>query len=187
MRITDINGNQRECVAAYPDRDYPGYIKVEYKNPRRSYNEWYPIGDFMDKNPGFSFKDERLPHEAPPEVSSFPSSSTKSTLTDKTQHWQTNEYAGFRLWISRGQGEGQVRNIRSNTKDTVVIDTAWETKPNKFSQYILSHNIHEEMPAQGNTNYAEIQYKYEQEAKKMKKERKKAQKLISIAIPPPKN
>src|SRR3989344_8273048 len=47
MNIIDINGNERKCAKAYPDPTYPGFIKVEFVTPRRSYSEWYPINDFL--------------------------------------------------------------------------------------------------------------------------------------------
>ncbi len=179
MVITDINGKERECVKAYPDKDYPGYIKVEFKNERRSYNEWYPVDEFLAKNPEFSDSTKEIKHEAP-EIAGVVTSATDITLTDKTQNWAKNTYAGFPVWISRGKGESQVRNVVSNTKDTLVIDRAWKTKLNKFSQYVLSRNIHEQMPVTGNTSHQEVQHEYELKAKKMDQDRKKAQKLIEI-------
>lgn len=179
MIITDINGKERECVKAYPDKDYPGFIKVEYKNERRSYNEWYPVDEFLAKNPDFVTSGKEIKHEAP-EITGVVTSSTDTTLTDKTQNWAENTYAGFPVWISRGKGEGQVRNVVSNTKDTLVIDKGWDTKLNKFSEYVLSRNIHEQMPATGNISAQEVQHEYELKAKKMDKDRKKAQKLVEI-------
>jgi len=181
MFITDINGNQRKCIKAYPDKDYPGYIKVEYKNERRSYHEWYPIEEFLAKNPDFNNSTTEIKHEAP-EIAGVVTSATVITLTDKTQNWQSNAYAGFPVWISRGSGEGQVRNVLSNTKDTLVIDKAWKTKLNKFSQYVLSRNIHEHMPITGNESSQELQYEYELKAKKINREIKKAQKLVEINL-----
>src|SRR3989344_9606608 len=100
MVITDINGKQRECVKAYPDKDYPGFIKVEYKNERRSYNEWYPVDEFLAKNPDFNDTGEEIKHEAP-EIAGIVTLSTDITLTDKTQNWAKNTYIGFPVWISR--------------------------------------------------------------------------------------
>ena len=177
MFIIDINGNQRKCAKAYPDPSYPGFIKVEYVNPRRSYNEWYPINDFLAKNPNLSDLVKKIKPEAP-EVNGTATSVTKTTLSDRKQKWKKNTYAGFPVWIARGQGEGQVRNVTSNTKDTLVIDKEWETKPNKFSEYVLSRNIHEHMTATGNESAKEMQYKYEKEAKKIERERKKAQSVV---------
>lgn len=179
MVITDINGKQRKCVKAYPDKDYPGYIKVEYKNERRSYNEWYPVNEFLAKNPDFNDPTKEIKHEAP-EITGVVTSATSITLTDKTQNWQSNAYVEFPVWICRGKGEGQVRNVASNTKDTLIIDKQWEDKPNKFSEYVLSRNIHEQMPAAGNISAQAVQHEYELKAKKIDRDRKKAQKLVEI-------
>ncbi|MDP2585483.1 MAG: hypothetical protein Q8P29_01230 [Candidatus Levybacteria bacterium] len=177
MIIIDINGNERKCAKAYPDPSYPGFIKVEYVTPRRSYNEWYPINDFLAKNPNLADLIKEIKPEAP-EINGIATSTTKTSLTDKTQKWKRNAYAGFPVWIARGQGEGQVRTVTSNTKDTLVIDKNWETKPNKFSEYVLSRNIHKHMTATGNQSQKEMQYKYEKVAKKMERERKKAQSIV---------
>lgn len=185
MIITDINGIQRECIKAYLDKDYPGFIKVEYRNERRhrNYNEWYPIDEFLAKNQNFSGSEEIKPEA--PEITGQVSSATNITLTDKTQDWQPNSYAGFPVWIARGKGEGQVRNVLSNTKDTLVIDKAWDIKLNKFSQYVLSRNIHAEMPIMGNVSEEESRHEYELKAKKIerdrKRDRKKIERLIQIS------
>lgn len=179
MVVNDINGKQRECVKAYPDKAYPGFIKVEYKNERRSYNEWYPVDEFLAKNPDFNNSAKEIKHE-PSEVAGIVTSVTDITLTDKTQKWEKNTYTGFPVWISRGKGEGEVRNVLSNTKDTLVIDKEWDTKPNKYSQYVLSRNIHEQMPALGNILSQERQHEYEIKIKKMERDRKRVQKLIEL-------
>lgn len=180
MKIIDLNGKEKECEKAYPDPDWPGYMRVEYKNPRRSYHVWYPIEEFKKNNPNLEglVKDAYIP---PPEITGIVSSSTDITLTDKTQSWVINTYAGFPVWISKGQGEGQVRTVLSNTYDTLVIDKKWDTKLNKFSQYVLSRNIHEQMRATGNISAQEIQHQYKLKAKKINQDRKKTQKLIEAA------
>lgn len=179
MVITDINGKQRECVKAYPDKEYPGFIKVEYKNERRSYSEWYPVDEFLAKNPNFDSPKE-IKHEAP-EITGVVSSATGITLTDKSQSWAENAYAGFPVWIARGKGEGQVRNVISNTKDTLVIDKQWENKPQKFSQYVLSRNIHEQMSSLGNKQPQQVQHQFEIKARQVNRTREKARRLVETA------
>lgn len=51
MQIIDVNGNPRQCVKAYPDPNYPGFMKIEYQTKVRHYSEWYPIGNFITNNP----------------------------------------------------------------------------------------------------------------------------------------
>ena len=172
MLITDINGTKRECAAAYPDKDYPGYIKVEYQTKFRNYTEWYPIEEFKSRNPDLLYLVEGVREEAK-DVTGVASRSTDTTLTDGKQKWEKNIYAGFPLWISRGKGEGQVRTILSNTKNTIVIDKRWEVKPNRFSQYVISRNIKEDVKPAGNILTEEEIHKLELKAKKMDRDRKK--------------
>ena len=32
MKIIDINGVERECVSVALDKDYPGYVKADFKS-----------------------------------------------------------------------------------------------------------------------------------------------------------
>lgn len=140
MFIIDINGSKRECVKAYVDKNYPGYVKVDYKTTR-TYSEWYPIDDFLKKNP--DLKD--LIHATPltHEDLGVVSSSKKLSLSDRTKNWKKDAYIGFPIWISRGKGEGQMRKVVGNTKNTITIDKNWGVLPDKTSQYVLSYNIHD--------------------------------------------
>lgn len=142
MKIIDINGYERDCVKAFPDKDYPGYMRVEFKTEVRSHHVWYPIPDFIKNNPKLANLASGATVAAE-DIVGVVSGSTDKELTDKKQKWQINDYAGFPIWISRGTGEGQVRTVTSNTSNTVVIDLPWDTKPNKTSQYVISRNIHE--------------------------------------------
>ena len=174
MQIIDINGTERECATAYPDKDYPGYVKVEYKTKLRSYSEWYPIADFNSRNPNLLSITNNIRHVAE-DITGVVTSSTSTAFSDKTQSWEKNTYAGFPVWISRGKGESQVRTVLSNTKNTIIIDKPWDIKPNKFSQYVLSRNIHDDKKAQNNILPQEIQHKYKLKAKKMGRDRLKLQ------------
>lgn len=173
MKIIDINGNKRECVNAYPDKDYPGFIKIEFSTKLRSYTEWYPIEEFKIRNPDLEYLVKGVPKEAK-DSAGVVSKSTETTFTDSQQKWEKNIYTGFPMWISRGKGEGQVRTILSNTSSTVVIDKPWETRPNKFSQYVISRNIREDVKPAGNILTEEEIHKFELKAKKMDRDREKA-------------
>lgn len=145
MTIIDVNGNERTCVKAFPDKNYPGYMRIEFKGAIRSHHEWYPIDEFSKNNPKLAY----LTNSAPvvtEEVVGVVSSSTPTSITDKKRSWKENAYKGFPIWISRGLGEGQIRTVISNSHNTIHIDETWETKPNKTSQYVLSHNIHDPQP-----------------------------------------
>ncbi len=145
MKIVDLNGNERDCVKAYLDKDYLGYMRVEFKTAVRSHHEWYPIDEFIKNNP----KLKQLAGGAPrttEETLGIVTASTPTKLTDTKQKWEVNSYIGFPVWISRGLGEGQVRIVVSNTKNTIEVDKKWNILPNKTSQYVLSYNIHNPKP-----------------------------------------
>jgi len=149
MKIIDVNGNERECAEVYPDKDYPGYMRVEFKSAVRSHHEWYPIKDFTKNNPDLVY----LTKDSPILVADtlgIVSSSTYTTIKDTKQKWDDNCYADFPIWISRGKGEGQIRNVESNTRNSIKIDKPWDIMPDKSSQYVISHNIHDPQPF-GNT------------------------------------
>lgn len=152
MQIVDLNGEKRDCVEIAPDPTYPGYIKVKYVSRFRAnhqYYEWYPANEFIKKN-------KKLAHFAKNADLSWHedvgvvSKATKNTLTDKTKNWKNNVFAGYPVWISRGQGEGQLRNILKNTHNTITIDKEWNIIPDKTSQFVISYNIHNPQ-AMGNT------------------------------------
>ena len=145
MKIIDINNSERECEQVLIDPKYPGFVTVEFKsksNPARTHFEWYPIDDFNLKNPELS---NILGNPNPPPKSDLGvvTHSGESYLEDTTKDWQNNIFVGFMVWISRGTGEGQVRLIKSNTKNNLTIDQAWETLPDQKSQYLVSHDIHD--------------------------------------------
>lgn len=145
MNIIDINGNERECIDVKPDKLWPGYMKVKYVsevNAHKVREEWYPKQDFIKNNPSLSEYVKDVKDLWKEDLGSV-SASTEKTLTDKTKKWQLNEFAGYPLWISRGEGEGQTRTILSNDSTTLTIDTIWDVLPNKFSQYVISHNVHD--------------------------------------------
>lgn len=145
MTIIDVNGKERNCTGVSPDKNYPGYMLVTFKGAARSHTEWYPIDEFITNNPTLAQLAKSAPHVTE-EIVGVVSSSTITSLTDKKQNWKKDAYKGFPLWISRGMGEGQIRTVASNTHNTIHLDAAWEVKPNKTSQYVLSHNIHDPQP-----------------------------------------
>lgn len=141
MQIIDVNGNRRECVSIAPDKDFPGYLKVMYKNDRRSHFEWYSIEEFKTKNPKLASIFAKTTTTVIEDLGRV-SKSSKITLTDKTKVWKENIFTGIPIWISRGKGEGQVRMVKLNNKNTITVDAEWEKLPDKTSQYLVSPNIH---------------------------------------------
>lgn len=152
MLIVDINGEERECVSVSPDPKFAGYMKVEFASKNRKgykHSEWYPVSDFIKNNP----KLKKLTTSAAKIVADdlgVVTSATKDSLTDKLKKWNEDEYAEFPIWISRGKGEGQTRKVIKNSKNVISINRPWDQIPDKTSQYVLSHNIHNPQ-VRGNT------------------------------------
>jgi len=168
MQIIDMNGNKRECVKAIPDKSWPGYMKIEYVSKLRknfSYNEWYPIDNFVKNNPSLAYLAKTAAKPWKEDIGRV-SLASNQTLTDKTKKWESNMFAGYPLWISRGKGEGQIRTITGNSDTTLMVNTQWEITPDKTSQYVISHNVHD--PQNMGNTLPEVQ--------KVKKERKKVPK-----------
>lgn len=64
------------------------------------------------------------------------SSGTTTTLVDSSKSWKTNEFANYYVRIFSGTGEGQLRQIVSNTSNTLTWSNAG-TAPNSSSRYII--------------------------------------------------
>lgn len=144
MRIIDINGAERECARVAPDKNFPGFMKVEYHSKTRrgyTHSEWYPVAEFVKNNPKLANLTKGA-GKLPKEDLGVATKATKDSLTDKTKTWLKNVFAGYPIWISRGKGEGQTRTIATNTTNRLVINKPWEIIPDKTSQYVISHNIH---------------------------------------------
>jgi hypothetical protein len=56
---------------------------------------------------------------------------------ETSRNWTTNQWAGFQVRITSGTGIGQVRNITSNTANTLTLSSAWGTIPNNTSVYAI--------------------------------------------------
>ncbi|MDB5309102.1 MAG: hypothetical protein JWO38_3304 [Gemmataceae bacterium] len=62
---------------------------------------------------------------------------TPTTLTDSTQSWSADQWAGLALRITAGSGEGQARAIVSNTGTRLTLGTPWVTPPDATSTYAI--------------------------------------------------
>lgn len=138
MQIVDINGTTRNCLKAYPDPTYPGYMRIEFA----SHHEWFTIKEFLAFNPGLTQLTSGTT-ALPDEDLGVVTSAKKDCLKDTTKNWNVNEYIGFTLWISRGTGETQTRLVTQNSHNTLYIDRPWDLKPDKTSQYVLTHEVHD--------------------------------------------
>lgn len=148
MKIVDINGKERDCLSANIDPKWPGFVLVKYVSNRdknKPREEWYPIEEFEIHNKELLKKLRKKGDIDPEEIETLGivSSATKNLIRDKSKDWKKDIYKGFPIWISRGKGEGQVRKVVSNTKDTLTVDEDWDIVPNSSSQYVLSFNIHD--------------------------------------------
>jgi len=145
MKLIDINDRQREAEEVTLDPRYPGFVTVKYKTnraPDTFYVEWYPIGDFSDKNPELA---KLLGNPAPPPKSDLGicTHSGEFYLEDTSKSWRDNIFTSYMVWISRGTGEGQVRLVKSNSKNNLTIDQPWTILPDTTSQYVVSLDIHD--------------------------------------------
>lgn len=66
-----------------------------------------------------------------------------SSLTDASRAWAIDLYIGQRVRLTAGTGAGQVREIASNTADTVQITEPWETTPDTTTLYVIEQNTYE--------------------------------------------
>lgn len=155
MQIIDINGKARDCVRAHLDPHWPGFVTIDYESKNRpgyKHTEWYPIPDFLSQNPNLAHLVKGVDITPAKDLAGIVTKCTSLTLTDKTQNWELNDYAGFYVWISRGVGEGQVRTVLSCTKNTLSLDKPWDKPlPNHTSQYVLSRQLGQATNSRGNT------------------------------------
>jgi len=152
MKIIDINGTERECTNVSLDKEYPGYVKVNFVSKARKgykHSEWFPIKEFLGKNPELKDKIGKTP-PAPTEDLGVVSKSGKDFIQDISKNWRGNIYAGYPLWISRGKGEGQQRTVVKNNKNTLWVNKEWDLRPDRTSQYVLSRNVQKNIEAYGN-------------------------------------
>lgn len=177
IEVIDVNGRTRYAKSITPDESYPGFMKITY----RSHHEWYSIPEFLENNPDLKSYTKDAP-ELPQDTVGVVTSSGKDYLRDSTQNWKSNTFAGYYVWISRGKGEGQKRTILKNTHNKLTVDKAWETPPNKTSQYVISYNIHEVRPM-GNTLAAEDIKEYEKKAIQLDKKRGRLNKNVKYLTP----
>ena len=70
-------------------------------------------------------------------IYSVATSAASTTLTDTTQTFTVDVYAGVYIEILSGTGSGQRRLISSNTATQVTITEAWTTTPDTTSYYTI--------------------------------------------------
>ena len=155
MQIIDINGQARDCVRAHLDPHWPGFVTIDYESKNRpgyKHTEWYPIPDFLARNPNLAHLVAGVDVTPAADLAGIVTKCTPLTLKDLSQNWETNDYAGFYVWIARGTGEGQVRTVLSCTKNILKLDKPWDKPlPAASSQYVLSRQLGNITGSRGNT------------------------------------
>ena len=57
--------------------------------------------------------------------------------TSRGQNWETDVWAGYELNIIEGTGRGQIRTIKSNTRDALIPASDFATDPDDTSVYVI--------------------------------------------------
>lgn len=91
---------------------------------------------FRGDTNGYIYRQDALDGDGS-NITSYATSAGASTLTDSTQSWTANLYAGLNIYIISGYGAGQSRVISSNTGTEVTTSSAWSTVPNTTSRYAI--------------------------------------------------
>jgi hypothetical protein len=145
MIIIDINGSEREVISIAPDPKFPGYLKAEFKR----HAEWYTLKEFIQFNPTLKHLTEGA-KEPPQDVVGYVTKAGPDFLIADKVSLTPQAHLGMEIWISRGKGEGQQRQVVKNTKNRVTVDKPWDTLPDTTSQFVISQTIMD-VPAMGNT------------------------------------
>jgi hypothetical protein len=64
-------------------------------------------------------------------------SGRNNTLTKTGAGWDTDMFAGGKVWIYDGTGAYQIRDIASNTTNTITVTVNWAVNPNATSKYTI--------------------------------------------------
>ncbi len=81
-----------------------------------------------------------LPHELVRQTSiRAVTTATSTTLTDSGAAWATNQWVGALVTIAGGKGQGQMRQVSSNTPSVLTVSAAWTDTPDVTSQYYMGY------------------------------------------------
>ena len=103
--------------------------------------------------------------------------SSSDTLEGDSVSWAANEWAGYYVTLSKGDGIGQQRLIKSNTADTLTVDQEWQKiegtswqYPQSSDQYLTGgkdalvvcpHHIHNFDPTGSYTDEEKARTRYD--------------------------
>src|SRR2546427_4705635 len=74
----------------------------------------------------------------PDATSEYVITQTINTLQDISKTWTTDQWKGRSVSIKAGTGAGQKKTVSSNTPNTLTVSSAWGTKPDGSSQYVIA-------------------------------------------------
>jgi len=66
---------------------------------------------------------------------------SSNTLVDTSKSWASDEWGGYYIMITGSTGAGQIREIQSNTSDTITVASNWNINPASGSQYVIFDNL----------------------------------------------
>jgi hypothetical protein len=104
------------------------------------HDEWTLSWDMDDEDGVWKFSSKlhlRSKTALPGTSSGMATAGTAATLTMAGAAWGLDEHAGKYLVITGGAGHGQVRQVTSNTGDTLTVGRAFETAPVAGTRYRL--------------------------------------------------
>lgn len=67
------------------------------------------------------------------------SSGSTGSLTDSTQSWETDEWAGDTLYLVDGTGAGQFAQIASNTSTALTLASNLSVAPGSTTKYMINN------------------------------------------------
>jgi uncharacterized repeat protein (TIGR01451 family) len=121
------------CAMNYPLKAEPPdtgigvfAFQVVYDNTKNSCTDKANVGRMLDDNPDLNVTLG---------TNGTATGATGTTLTDNVAVWITDEWAGYRVMITKNTGVGQIRTVTANTVDTLTVDAAWTTTPDATSEY----------------------------------------------------
>ncbi len=83
-----------------------------------------------------------------------------TTLSDSNKNFTADEYVGYVVWIYGGTGEGQYREIQSNTETKLTVSPAFDVIPDATSNYRITKLGYKSQTVDGsgtNTQFVEYQ------------------------------
>ncbi len=95
---------------------------------------WTAFATGLTTGTDVGFTSAIVPVETPID-SGTATSSTSSSLVDTGKTWTTDQYRGYFLKLTSGQGAGQIRLIATNATTSLKISEPWETTPTSTTTY----------------------------------------------------